>query len=137
MWISRLDVILLVVQTSSFITGSCGMFGVLDLKHFKILLSTSKWVLTSSPVVVKLSSNFSISLLDIGLLHERMLQKLRPSESFVRSFIQKTLKEGLELWRHIFWELYWILYDQMDQCVDTICVKRWSSFEQFVNNYTK
>jgi hypothetical protein len=94
-------------------------------------------VLASGPIVVKLGSYLPISLLNICLDDERMLEKLRPSEPLIWGFIEKTLEERFELWRHVLWEFNRVLHDQMNQSVDTVCVERRSPLEKLVNDHTK
>ena len=137
MWIRRLDVVLLVVQASSFITGSGRMLGILNLEHLKILLSSSIVMLTSSPIIIKFSSNLSVSLLDVSLLNKRMLKKLWPSESLIWCLVEKTLKERFKFGRHVLGELYWVLDDEMNQSVNAIRVKWRGAFEQFIDDYSK
>ena len=69
------------------------MLSILNLKHLKILLSTTIMMLPSCPVIVELSPDLAISFLDICLLNEWVLEEFRPGESLVWCLIQKTLEE--------------------------------------------
>ena len=91
--VCRLYIVLLVVQASSFITRLVLMLCILYFKHLKILLSTSIVMFSSRPIIIEFSSNFAISLLNVSLLHEWMLEELRPSESLIRCFVQETLQK--------------------------------------------
>ena len=104
------------------------------LKDLNLLLSSVVVVLACSPVVVELGPNLPVSPLDVSLNYKGVLKQLRPSEPVVGRLVQETLQEGLELGRHVLWELDGILNDQVDQGVDRVGVKGRRPNKELVDN---
>jgi len=74
MCVSRLYLILFIVLNCYFISILCSLLGILNLKDFKILLSSTIVMLTCCPVIVKFGSNFSIFLFLIWFRNKWMLK---------------------------------------------------------------
>jgi hypothetical protein len=98
MGIGRLNLVFLVVVCGGLFRNFIGRLYVLNFENFKVLLLTTVVVLSCSPIVIKLSSDFPVLLLLISFEHKWMLKKLGPSKSLIRCLVEKALKERLELW---------------------------------------
>ena len=85
--ICGLNHVLFVVLGCGSISRSVRVLRILYLENFQILLSSSIVMLSSSPIIIKFSSDFPVSLFNVGLHHERVLKKLWPSKSLIRSLI--------------------------------------------------
>ena len=93
MWVCSLDKIFLIVQRGCLVSSSRRVLGILNFKHFKVLLSSSIVVLTGGPIIIKFGSDLPVSFLNVSLNDKWMLKELRPSQPFIWSLVEKALKE--------------------------------------------
>lgn len=86
------DEVFLVIIACTLVNSSVGhTLYISDFEYLKLLLLSVVVMLSGSPVVVKLHSNFAVSLFLVSFHDEWMLQQLRPGESLIGSFIQQAL----------------------------------------------
>lgn len=82
-----------------------------------------------SPLIIELLPGLSVFFLLVSLPYEGVLEELRPWETLAGGLIKEALQEGFEFWGHVLWEFHWVLYYQMDECVDWVGVEGWGAHE--------